>query len=262
MGAGDMSQKLARLGGIDIPKIRYFLAATEHLNYARAALALGVSSSTLSRQIHRLEDSLGVSLFERHRNGIRLTVAGRQFHARAQQVIFELGRAIDNAARAGRAEIGDLYLGVAPSILMGPLQGFLATLTDTALMAHDLVLPPLMPAERERYYADSRRFGTLFGIPETAMLRDWAGFSAYVDTMLSSDTLSVTPAARQIADALLGGAGLPCPLPRWYRALTARMLPSRFREDLGLPYGEAERSSAETSASRDPTDLSVAARRS
>ena len=125
MCASNTSQQLMRGRGIDIPKIRYFLAATEHLNYARAALALGVSSSTLSRQIHRLEDSLGVSLFERHRNGIRLTAAGRQFHASAQQFMFEFGRAIDNAARAGRAELGDLYVGVAPSILRGPLESFL-----------------------------------------------------------------------------------------------------------------------------------------
>lgn len=110
---------------IDITQIRYFLAATEHLNYTRAATALGISSSTISRQIRRIEDQIGVSLFERHRNGIRLTSAGRRFHAGAQQLMFEFGRAIESAARAGRAEIGDLHLGVAPSILTGPLQGFL-----------------------------------------------------------------------------------------------------------------------------------------
>ena len=125
MRDGDVTKVLTHVRGIDISKIEYFLAATEHLNYARAALTLGVSSSTLSRQIHRLEDSLGVSLFERHRHGIRLTVAGRQFHARAQKFMFEFGRAVDSAARAGRAEIGELYLGIAPSILVGPFQRFL-----------------------------------------------------------------------------------------------------------------------------------------
>jgi DNA-binding transcriptional LysR family regulator len=122
---GAASAVVAGAGRIDISQIRYFLVAVEHLNYTRAALALGVSSSTLSRQIHRLEDNLGVSLFERHRNGIRLTAAGRRFHARAQQFMFELGRAIDSATRAGRAQVGDLNLGVAPSIVTGPLQRFL-----------------------------------------------------------------------------------------------------------------------------------------
>lgn len=79
MRASTTSHPLAHVRGVDIRKIRYFLVATEHLSYARAALALGVSASTLSRQIHRLEDSVGVSLFERHRNGIWLTAARRQF---------------------------------------------------------------------------------------------------------------------------------------------------------------------------------------
>ena len=112
-------------GAIDIAQIRYFLLATEHLNYTRAAAASGVYSSTISRQIRRIEDNLGVSLFERHRNGLRLTAAGRQFHVRAQQFMFEFGQAVESAARAGRAEVGDLYIGVAPSVLTGPLQKFL-----------------------------------------------------------------------------------------------------------------------------------------
>jgi DNA-binding transcriptional LysR family regulator len=109
---------------IDIAQIRYFLFATEYLNYTRAATALGVCSSTISRHIRRIEDNLGISLFERHRNGLRLTAAGRQFHARAEQFMFEFGRAVENAARAGRAEIGDLHIGVAPCVLTGPLQKF------------------------------------------------------------------------------------------------------------------------------------------
>jgi DNA-binding transcriptional LysR family regulator len=103
-------------------QIHYFITAAEHLNYARAAGALGVNRSTLSRQVHRLEDGLGVSLFERHRHGIRLTAAGRQFLARTQRFMLDFERAVAGAARAGRAEVGHLCLGVASSILSGPLQ--------------------------------------------------------------------------------------------------------------------------------------------
>jgi DNA-binding transcriptional LysR family regulator len=110
--------------GVNLEQIRYFLAAAEHLNYARAATILGVYASTLSRQVRQLEDNLGVSLFERYRNGIRLTHAGRQFLTRAQRLMFDFGRAIACAAQAGRAEVGDLWLGVAPSMLLGPLRSF------------------------------------------------------------------------------------------------------------------------------------------
>jgi DNA-binding transcriptional LysR family regulator len=109
---------------INLDQLRYFLAAAEHLNYARAAQILGVYASTLSRQVRQLEDNLGVSLFERYRNGIRLTAAGRQFLVRAQRLMFDFSRAIASAAQAGRGEVGDLWLGVAPSMLLGPLRSF------------------------------------------------------------------------------------------------------------------------------------------
>jgi DNA-binding transcriptional LysR family regulator len=115
------STKLCR-SGVDLHQIRYFLAAAEHMNYARAARISGVHNSTLSRQVRHLEDNLGVSLFERHRNGIRLTAAGQKFFVRAQRFMRELDRAVTHATQAGRAEVGDMWLGVAGSILWGPLQ--------------------------------------------------------------------------------------------------------------------------------------------
>jgi uncharacterized protein (DUF2236 family) len=44
-----------------------------------------------------------------------------------------------------------------------------ATLIDTALIAHDLVLPPLSTEERERYYAERQLFAELFGIPRQSL---------------------------------------------------------------------------------------------
>ena len=109
MRVRNTTDQIAFACGIDIPQLRYFLSVAEYLNYTRAAAMLGVCSSTLSRQIHRIEGNLGISLFERHRSGVRLTAAGTQFQSRTQQFMFEPVRAIDDAARAGRAETGDLY---------------------------------------------------------------------------------------------------------------------------------------------------------
>lgn len=120
-----------------------------------------------------------------------------------------------------------------------------ATLTDTSLMVHDLVLTPLSENERERYFAESRRLGGLFGIPRERQPTDWAGFSAYVEAMLSSDMLTVGPEAREIAGRLFDGASFPLRTPAWYRAVTAQLLPPRLREAYGLPYGPAERRAAE-----------------
>src|SRR5260370_14020397 len=53
-----------------------------------------------------------------------------------------------------------------------------ATLWDTALLAYALVLPALTREARERYYAESRLFATLFGIPKERLPPDWMTFFA------------------------------------------------------------------------------------
>jgi uncharacterized protein (DUF2236 family) len=114
-----------------------------------------------------------------------------------------------------------------------------ATLTETALLTYQLVAPPLSINDRERYYAEMQLFAALFGIPQTALPPSWDHFVEYVGSMTGSDILAVSDAARRIADALFAG------IPRWYRALTARLLPLRLRGEFGLAFGAAENRSAE-----------------
>ena len=116
-----------------------------------------------------------------------------------------------------------------------------ATLIDTALAAHELINPPLSSEDRERYWAEARLFAAFFGIPQDALAPKWGDFACYNETMGRSDVLTVSEEARKIAGAVLTGAGSRLPIPAWYGALTARLLPARLRDDFGLPYGEAER---------------------
>jgi len=81
-----------------------------------------------------------------------------------------------------------------------------ATLAETAVMAYALVLPPLTPEQRERYYAESRLFAALFGIPREHLARDWTAFAAYTEAITQSSTLTVTEHARAMAHRLLAGA--------------------------------------------------------
>jgi uncharacterized protein (DUF2236 family) len=114
-----------------------------------------------------------------------------------------------------------------------------ATLTETALIAYQLVNPPLSIEDRERYYTEMRLFAALFGISQSALPQGWDDFAGYVDSVAGPDILVVSGAARRVADALFVG------VPRWYRALTAQLLPSRLRDGFGLTFGAAERRSAE-----------------
>ncbi|MBK1657458.1 oxygenase MpaB family protein [Paracraurococcus ruber] len=113
-----------------------------------------------------------------------------------------------------------------------------ATLTDTALLAHDLLLPALPPAGRDAYYADSLRFAALFGLPPALLPADWGAFQR--EMVAVQATLSVTPAGRHVAHRVLSGAGRPwLRAPRWYRAVTASLLPPHLREGFGLDWDPA-----------------------
>jgi uncharacterized protein (DUF2236 family) len=117
---------------------------------------------------------------------------------------------------------------------VGALRWVYATLVETALMAHDLVLPAVAAQERELYYSESRRFAALFGVPASALPPDWTGFATYCEAMRQSHSLTVSDAARAIAAEVFAGTGLRVRAPRWYRALTAQMLPPHLREAFEL----------------------------
>ena len=156
--------------------------------------------------------------------------AARRLHQRHCRVSGTLPEAAGPFAAGSRYEANDV----------AALRWVHATLIDTALVAYQLVHPPLCAEEREHYWTEARLFAAFFGIPQDALPQSWAEFTGGNETMWRSDVLTVTDAARSIAGAVLSGAGTWLPIPSWYRALTARLLPARLREDFGLPYGALE----------------------
>ncbi|MFG7940512.1 LysR family transcriptional regulator [Streptomyces cacaoi] len=84
---------------LDLRLVRYFTTVASHLHYGRAAAELHIAQPSLSRQISQLETQVGARLFDRTRQGTRLTEAGAAFlpHARA------LVRSAQQATAAARA---------------------------------------------------------------------------------------------------------------------------------------------------------------
>ncbi|MGF6227855.1 DNA-binding transcriptional LysR family regulator [Inquilinus ginsengisoli] len=109
----------------NLRSLRYLIAVAEHLSFRRAAEALGIRQSAVSRQIQKLEETIGVTLFDRHPGGLRLTHGGRSFIRDTRYILMLLDHAIDRADRNGRVETGLLTLGFFPSFVTGRLRAVL-----------------------------------------------------------------------------------------------------------------------------------------
>ncbi|UBU15984.1 LysR family transcriptional regulator [Nonomuraea gerenzanensis] len=96
---------------MNLQQLRYAVALAEELNFGRAALREGVRQPPFSQQIGKLEEELGVRLFERTTRQVRLTAAGEAFVAEARTSLAHAELAAEAARRAGRGEAGRLAIG-------------------------------------------------------------------------------------------------------------------------------------------------------
>ena len=121
-----------------------------------------------------------------------------------------------------------------------------ATLVDSAVQSFELTVRPLSTDEKQRYYAESRRFALLFGIPDSVLPRDWPAFCAYNERMWRE--LEVARPAAALAERLLSPPAIrPKALCDWYRMMTAGLLPERLRGQFGLVFEARERAAFATS---------------
>src|SRR4249919_1233360 len=112
--------------------LRYLVALADHRHFGRAATASFVSQPTLSTQIRKLEDELGVSLVERAPRRVMLTPIGREIAERARKVIAEVEQMGEIARRSQDPEAGTVRLGIFPTLA-------------------PYLLPHVLPAVRKRF---------------------------------------------------------------------------------------------------------------
>ena len=89
---------------IDLRQLRYFEVVAEEEHVGRAAERLHISQSPLSRQIAQLEERLGLTLFERSQQRIRLTRDGQTFLAETKALLTHASRLESLGKRLGRGE--------------------------------------------------------------------------------------------------------------------------------------------------------------
>jgi DNA-binding transcriptional LysR family regulator len=125
---------------MELRHLRYFVTVASELSFTRAAAKLHVAQPALSRQIHQLEDELGVALLTRSSRGVQLTDVGRAFLAEARSLLSHS----DQAMRAARQiETGSIinvgYIwGLFHSLVPPWLESFRRENPQTAVHLFDL----------------------------------------------------------------------------------------------------------------------------
>ncbi|MDA9468575.1 oxygenase MpaB family protein [Bradyrhizobium sp. CCBAU 53415] len=194
------------------------------------AAAIAEHSRTLADPIGRFHRTFDIVFTMVFGSLDRALLSSRQLHRRHSMIVGEIPETVGPFAAGSRYCANDI-----PA-----LRWVHATLVETALMAHDLVLPPLSAEERDRYWSEARLYGALFGLTGDDLPADWSGFVAYTAAMAQSEALTVSAAAREIATQIFTGARPWLRPPRWYRALSARMLPERLRDGFGFELDERD----------------------
>lgn len=101
---------------MNLRDLRYLVAVADHRHFGRAAQACFVSQPTLSTQIKKLEEELGVALVERSPRNVMLTAVGEQVVERARDVLREADSIAEIARRAVDPASGTLRLGLFPTL--------------------------------------------------------------------------------------------------------------------------------------------------
>jgi DNA-binding transcriptional LysR family regulator len=117
----------SRASAVDLQHLRYAVAAADHGSFRRAAEALRLQQSTLSRSIRQLEQRIGMTVFDRSSGGARATEAGRDFLRVARSIVEQMDTLLTTAHSTGRGETGRLAIGFYTSLSTGNLR---ATLVD------------------------------------------------------------------------------------------------------------------------------------
>jgi DNA-binding transcriptional LysR family regulator len=96
---------------MDLRQLRHFVTLARTLNYRQAAEQLHMSQPPLSQSIRRLEDSLGVQLFQRDRRGTALTESGLAALASAEQTLHHARQVQEVSQATASGERGRLHMG-------------------------------------------------------------------------------------------------------------------------------------------------------
>lgn len=108
-----------------ITQLHYVLAVAEYKNFTKAAEKIFVTQPTLSMQVQKLEEELGVKIFDRSKKPISLTQVGESIVHQAKNIVNESNRIQDIVDQQKGFVGGEFKLGIIPTIMPTLLPMFL-----------------------------------------------------------------------------------------------------------------------------------------
>jgi DNA-binding transcriptional LysR family regulator len=176
----------------DIRQLRYAITAADHGSFYRAARALDIEQSTLSRAILKLERTVGVPIFERSRAGVRTTIAGTAFLRGARPMVATADNLVAMMRAAGQGRAGSLRLGHNSPVSAGNLRATIMNWRET----HPDVEVECVEADRSVLLA-----GLDPGEIDIAILMGAAGHAGFCSEPLWSERMLVAlPSSHSLAD--------------------------------------------------------------
>ena len=114
---------------LDLAALSLALCVSNQGSFRKAASALGVRPSVVSRRVRVLEDALGVSLFQRRSQGAEPTIAGQRIFDQGLAILTDAEALLRTAALSGVGTEGQLRIGIVGSIAGGKAREMLVAFT-------------------------------------------------------------------------------------------------------------------------------------
>src|SRR2546429_463136 len=194
---------------MEIPQVEAFLAVGTFGGFRRAADALRLTQPAISARIRALEDSLAVKLFERGKNGLALSAAGRALRPHAEQLLHAVAQA--------RQAVHDLRPASAGALQIASVLSICTYLLPDVLKRFQAAYPKVLITVRSGHSKEVLEM-VLRGEAEIGLARSLR--HPEVETLSLQDdplVLVVRPSAwpgRERRARPPGGAGRP---PRFFR---------------------------------------------